>query len=117
MMSSPLYHSMLLLSHPSNPDQDELEVYGSESQSSGPSALASYKFEVCDSVLNIGPIKDMALGMPAFLSVSQLKESECGQPFALADLNLVISSVSTQIWRFCEKLSNLRKAVLINHPT
>lgn len=55
----------------SNPDQDELEVYGSESQSSGPSTLASYKFEVCDSLLNIGPIKDMALGMPAFLSVSR----------------------------------------------
>ena len=59
---------------PSNPDLDELEVYGSESQSSGPSTLASYKFEVCDSLLNIGPIKDMALGMPAFLSVSLLEK-------------------------------------------
>ena len=64
-MMSPLHHILC-----SNPDQDELEVYGSDSQSSGPSTLASYKFEVCDSVLNIGPIKDMALGMPAFLSVS-----------------------------------------------
>lgn len=54
----------------SNQDLDELEVYGSESQSGGPSTLASYKFEVCDSLLNIGPIKDMTLGMPAFLSVS-----------------------------------------------
>ena len=61
--------------HLSNPDQDELEVYGSESQTSGPSTLASYKFEVCDSILNIGPIKDIALGMPAFLSVSELKNS------------------------------------------
>ena len=74
---------MLLLS--SNPDQDELEVYGSEIQSSGPSTLASYKFEVCDSVLNIGPIKDMALGMPAFLSVSRLKESK---PLTLADFKV-----------------------------
>ena len=60
-------------------------MYGSESQSSGPSTLASYKFEVCDSVLNIGPIKDMALGMPAFLSVSRLRESE---PLALADFKV-----------------------------
>ena len=52
-------------------DLDELEVYGSsEAQSGGTTSLASYKFEVCDSLLNIGPIKDMTLGMPAFLSVS-----------------------------------------------
>ena len=51
-------------------DPDELEVYGSDVQS-GP-MLASYKFEVCDSVLNIGPIVDSTIGEPAFLSVSQL---------------------------------------------
>ena len=51
-------------------DLDELEVYGSDTQSGGTTSLASYKFEVCDSLVNIGPIKDMTLGMPAFLSVS-----------------------------------------------
>ena len=49
-------------------------MYGSDSQSGSgtSSSLASYKFEVCDSLMNIGPIKEMSLGMPAFLSVSQL---------------------------------------------
>lgn len=47
-------------------DPDELEVYGPD-VSSGPT-LASYKFEVCDSVLNIGPIGNLTVGEPAFLS-------------------------------------------------
>ena len=75
--------------HLSNPDQDELEVYGSESQTSGPSTLASYKFEVCDSILNIGPIKDMALGMPAFLSVSRLKDVRIFMRFHSATVQII----------------------------
>ena len=49
-------------------DPDELEVYGSF-HSSGP-ILASFNFEVCDSLLNIGPISDVTIAQPAFLSVS-----------------------------------------------
>lgn len=71
------------------PDQDELEVYGSESQTSGPSTLASYKFEVCDSILNIGPIKDMALGMPAFLSVSRVKDERIIMWFHFATVQII----------------------------
>lgn len=69
-MTSLLCHATCIsLSSNQIQDLDELEVYGSESQSGHSATIASYKFEVCDSVINIGPIKDMALGMPAFLSV------------------------------------------------
>ena len=70
VISSSLRTSCLI--QQSRADLDELEVYGSESQSGSgtSSSLASYKFEVRDSLINIGPIKVMSLGMPAFLSVS-----------------------------------------------
>uniref|UniRef100_A0A452H9P0 Cleavage and polyadenylation specificity factor subunit 1 n=1 Tax=Gopherus agassizii TaxID=38772 RepID=A0A452H9P0_9SAUR len=45
---------------------DEIEVYGSEAQSG--TQLATYSFEVCDSILNIGPCANAAMGEPAFLS-------------------------------------------------
>ncbi|XP_054282084.1 cleavage and polyadenylation specificity factor subunit 1-like, partial [Macrosteles quadrilineatus] len=47
-------------------DLDELEVYGSETQTS--IQLTSYSFEVCDSLLNIGPCGNVSMGEPAFLS-------------------------------------------------
>ncbi|XP_067007220.1 cleavage and polyadenylation specificity factor subunit 1 isoform X2 [Anabrus simplex] len=47
-------------------DLDELEVYGSETQTSV--QIASYVFEVCDSLLNIGPCGNISMGEPAFLS-------------------------------------------------
>ncbi|XP_047663754.1 cleavage and polyadenylation specificity factor subunit 1 isoform X2 [Tachysurus fulvidraco] len=45
---------------------DEIEVYGSEAQSG--TQLATYTFEVCDSILNIGPCVNASMGEPAFLS-------------------------------------------------
>ncbi|XP_013924741.1 PREDICTED: cleavage and polyadenylation specificity factor subunit 1-like, partial [Thamnophis sirtalis] len=45
---------------------DEIEVYGSEAQSG--TQLTTYSFEVCDSILNIGPCANAAMGEPAFLS-------------------------------------------------
>nr|XP_033788937.1 cleavage and polyadenylation specificity factor subunit 1 [Geotrypetes seraphini] len=45
---------------------DEIEVYGSEAQSG--TQLATYSFEVCDSILNIGPCANACMGEPAFLS-------------------------------------------------
>ncbi|KAK2830086.1 hypothetical protein Q5P01_018017 [Channa striata] len=45
---------------------DEIEVYGSEAQSG--TQLATYSFEVCDSLLNIGPCANASMGEPAFLS-------------------------------------------------
>lgn len=45
---------------------DEIEVYGSEAQSG--TLLTTYSFEVCDSILNIGPCANASMGEPAFLS-------------------------------------------------
>ncbi|XP_015127450.1 cleavage and polyadenylation specificity factor subunit 1 [Diachasma alloeum] len=47
-------------------DSEELEVYGSETQTS--MQITSYIFEVCDSLLNIGPCGNISMGEPAFLS-------------------------------------------------
>ncbi|XP_018430492.1 PREDICTED: cleavage and polyadenylation specificity factor subunit 1, partial [Nanorana parkeri] len=45
---------------------DEIEVYGSEMLSG--TQLSTYSFEVCDSILNIGPCATASMGEPAFLS-------------------------------------------------
>ena len=48
-------------------DLDELEVYGT-SVAQSDYQLTQYTFEVCDSLLNIGPCAQMVMGEPAFLS-------------------------------------------------
>uniref|UniRef100_A0A8B9N0J8 Cleavage and polyadenylation specific factor 1 n=1 Tax=Accipiter nisus TaxID=211598 RepID=A0A8B9N0J8_9AVES len=53
---------------------DEIEVYGSEAQSG--TQLATYSFEVCDSILNIGPCANAAMGEPAFLSEESSPEPD-----------------------------------------
>ncbi|OCT77362.1 hypothetical protein XELAEV_18032563mg, partial [Xenopus laevis] len=60
---------------------DEIEVYGSEMQSG--TQLSTYSFEVCDSILNIGPCAMASMGEPAFLS-----EEESPEP----DLEIVLCS-------------------------
>ncbi|KAK9754601.1 Mono-functional DNA-alkylating methyl methanesulfonate N-term [Popillia japonica] len=47
-------------------DPEEFEVYGNEKQTS--LQITNYVFEVCDSLLNIGPCGNISLGEPAFLS-------------------------------------------------
>lgn len=47
-------------------DLEDLEVYGMDTKT-GPQ-LHTFKFEVCDSLLNIGPIANVTLGEPVFLS-------------------------------------------------
>ncbi|XP_008551779.2 cleavage and polyadenylation specificity factor subunit 1 [Microplitis demolitor] len=47
-------------------DPEELEVYGNETQTS--MQITSYSFEVCDSLLNIGPCGNISMGETAFLS-------------------------------------------------
>ncbi|KAI0216603.1 Cleavage and polyadenylation specificity factor subunit 1 [Lamellibrachia satsuma] len=49
-------------------DLDELEVYGSDSQQQTGAKITQYTFEVCDSVMNIGPCGQTVMGEPAFLS-------------------------------------------------
>ncbi|XP_057671339.1 cleavage and polyadenylation specificity factor subunit 1 [Diorhabda carinulata] len=47
-------------------DPEELEVYGTQKQAG--IQITSYVFEVCDSLLNIGPCGNISIGEPAFLS-------------------------------------------------
>lgn len=69
---------------------EDLEVYGSridELNATPTSKIASYNFEVCDSILNIGPCGHMAMGQPAFLS-DELQNSVKADP----DVELVSTS-------------------------
>lgn len=47
-------------------DPEELEVYGNQKQAGV--QITSYVFEVCDSLINIGPCGNISIGEPAFLS-------------------------------------------------
>ncbi|KAJ8922195.1 hypothetical protein NQ315_004132 [Exocentrus adspersus] len=47
-------------------DPEELEVYGNQKQAGV--QITSYIFEVCDSLINIGPCGNVSIGEPAFLS-------------------------------------------------
>ena len=51
-------------------DKDLLEVYGHSdtSMNSSKTKLSSYAFEVCDSLLNIGPCGQVSMGEPSFIS-------------------------------------------------
>lgn len=64
-------------------DPEELEVYGNQRQAS--LQITSYVFEVCDSLLNIGPCGNISLGEPAFLSEEFTNMNEM-------DLELVTTS-------------------------
>ncbi|GFS30200.1 cleavage and polyadenylation specificity factor subunit 1 [Nephila pilipes] len=64
-------------------DPEELEVYGNLEQTA--KLVTSYTFEVCDSLLNIGPCGKICMGEPAFLS-----EEFSGNPDH--DLELVTTS-------------------------
>lgn len=64
-------------------DVDELEVYGNVRQTS--MQITSYVFEVCDSLLNLGPCGNISVGEPAFLSEEFASTTEL-------DLELVTTS-------------------------
>lgn len=64
-------------------DPEELEVYGNQKQAGV--QITSYVFEVCDSLINIGPCGNMSIGEPAFLSEEFNNNSDL-------DLELVTTS-------------------------
>ena len=90
--------------------EDDLEVYGS--QAAGASALsttriASYTFEVCDSLLNIGPCGQVAMGEPAFLS-EELSASTKADP----DVELVTTSGHGKNGALCVLQQSVRPQVV-----
>lgn len=84
-------------------DLDELEVYGSEAQTS--IQIASYTFEVCDSLLNIGPCGNVSMGEPAFLSEEFSNNSD-------PDVELVTSSGYGKNGALCVLQRSLRPQVV-----
>uniref|UniRef100_A0A8D8U9P9 Cleavage and polyadenylation specificity factor subunit 1 n=1 Tax=Cacopsylla melanoneura TaxID=428564 RepID=A0A8D8U9P9_9HEMI len=64
-------------------NDDELEVYGNQQATNV--EITSYAFEVCDSLLNIGPCGNITMGEPAFLSEEFVNTKE-------PDIELVTTS-------------------------
>ncbi|XP_074600985.1 cleavage and polyadenylation specificity factor subunit 1 [Brevipalpus obovatus] len=56
-------------------DPDELEVYGFENDANA-QLLTSFSFELCDSLINIGPCGRICMGEPAFLSEDFIDSSD-----------------------------------------
>ncbi|XP_016844737.1 cleavage and polyadenylation specificity factor subunit 1 [Nasonia vitripennis] len=84
-------------------DPEELEVYGSETQTS--IQITSYIFEVCDSLLNIGPCGNISMGEPAFLSEEFSNNSE-------PDVELVTTSGYGKNGALCVLQRSIRPQVI-----
>ncbi|KAG5324675.1 CPSF1 factor, partial [Acromyrmex heyeri] len=84
-------------------DPEELEVYGSETHTS--IQITSYIFEVCDSLLNIGPCGNISMGEPAFLSEEFLQNQD-------PDVELVTTSGYGKNGALCVLQRSIRPQVV-----
>ncbi|XP_020283303.1 cleavage and polyadenylation specificity factor subunit 1 [Pseudomyrmex gracilis] len=84
-------------------DPEELEVYGSETHTS--IQITSYIFEVCDSLLNIGPCGNISMGEPAFLSEEFLHNQD-------PDIELVTTSGYGKNGALCVLQRSIRPQVV-----
>ncbi len=84
----------------------DLEVYG-KSDTSATSRISSYSFEVCDSLLNIGPCGHIAMGEPAFLS-EEFSQSRRADP----DVELVTTSGYGKNGALCVLQKSVRPQVV-----
>ncbi|XP_012228183.1 cleavage and polyadenylation specificity factor subunit 1 isoform X1 [Linepithema humile] len=84
-------------------DPEELEVYGSETHTS--IQITSYIFEVCDSLLNIGPCGNISMGEPAFLSEEFLHNQD-------PDVELVTTSGYGKNGALCVLQRSIRPQVV-----
>ncbi|RLU24961.1 hypothetical protein DMN91_003052 [Ooceraea biroi] len=84
-------------------DPEELEVYGSETHTS--IQITSYIFEVCDSLLNIGPCGNISMGEPAFLSEEFLHNQD-------PDVELVTTSGYGKNGALCVLQHSIRPQVV-----
>ena len=91
-------------------DQDLLEVYGnSETLTSSRkiSKIATYTFEVCDSLLNIGPCGQICMGEPSFIS-EEFSASTKADP----DVELVSTSGHGKNGALCVLQQTIRPQVV-----
>ncbi len=90
--------------------EDDLEVYGAQAGAAAAATttrIASYSFEVCDSLLNIGPCGQAAVGEPAFLS-EELSSSTKADP----DVELVTTSGHGKNGALCVLQQSVRPQVV-----
>lgn len=88
----------------------DLEVYGSridELNATTTNAITSYNFEVCDSILNVGPCGHVAMGQPAFLS-EELQSATKADP----DIELVSTSGHGKNGALCVLQQTVRPQVV-----
>ena len=88
----------------------DLEVYGTkidELNTTVTSVITSYNFEVCDSILNIGPCGHLAMGQPFFIS-EQLVNSAKADP----DVELVSTSGHGKNGALCVLQQTIRPNIL-----
>ena len=87
----------------------DLEVYGTRMDEINevPNTITSYNFEVCDSILNVGPCGHVAMGEPAFLS-EELKSNTKADP----DIELVSTSGHGKNGALCVLQQTVRPQVV-----
>lgn len=88
----------------------DLEVYGTkidELSTTVTSVITSYNFEVCDSILNIGPCGHLAMGQPFFIS-EQLVNSAKADP----DVEIVSTSGHGKNGALCVLQQTIRPNIL-----
>lgn len=84
----------------------DLEVYGREDKVAT-SRVSSYSFEVCDSLLNIGPCGHVSMGDPAFLS-EEFNSAKMADP----DVELVTTSGHGKNGALCVLQQTIRPQVV-----
>lgn len=90
----------------------DLEVYGTQiDEMNTTSKITSYNFEVCDSILNVGPCGHVAMGQPAFLS-EELAYSTKADP----DVELVSTSGHGKNGALCVLQQTVRPQVCYLRP-
>lgn len=91
----------------------DLEVYGSklDDMNTAPTNayVTSYSFEVCDSLLNVGPCSHVAMGEPAFLS-EELTASTKADP----DVELVSTSGHGKNGALCVLQQTVRNEAVLS---
>ncbi|XP_055705403.1 cleavage and polyadenylation specificity factor subunit 1 [Phlebotomus papatasi] len=90
-------------------EEEELEVYGSGPKTSV--QLTSFTFEVCDSVLNIGPIGHMCVGQRA-KEEDQEEEGEHDEDTAQWDLEIVTSSGHGKNGALCVLQNSIKPQII-----
>ena len=90
----------------------DLEVYGTrmDDLNNVTNTITSYNFDVCDSILNVGPCGHLAMGEPVYLS-EELKTNAKADP----DIELVSTSGHGKNGALCVLQQTIRPQIISTH--